>query len=269
MSEELNEEEEYTEETPQPYKGVDQRNRDEPEPEDEETDPEPKIAFNQTHDWQKRYGDLQSHMDKKVNKLVKELSEAKKGRLDVELPATKEEVAAFQEKYPDVYKVVQTVSKIEADDRVQDLQQTIEALEEKREELMVSTAEQELVKAHPDWATLSADDSFTEWLKGQPKSISDGIYNNNTDAPWAIRVVDLYKSDTSTAGEKTMKKKTKAKDKAAAAEVVTLPQGGKELATEDGAKIWTMAEIKGMRPEVYVKYEKEIDKANREGRIQP
>lgn len=269
MSEELNEEEDNTEETPQPYKGASQRSREEPDPEVDEPDPEPTIAFNQDHNWQKRYGDLQSHMDKKVNALTKEIAEAKKGRLDVELPATKEEVAAFQEKYPDVYKVVQTVSKVEADDRVQDLQQTIEALEEKREELMVSTAEQELVKAHPDWATLSVDETFTEWLKGQPKSISDGIYDNNTDAPWAVRVVDLYKSDTSTAGDATKKKKTKAKDKAAAAEVVTLPQGGKELTTEDGSKIWTMDEIKGMRPEVYAKFEKEIDKANKEGRIQP
>jgi hypothetical protein len=44
---------------------------------------------------------------------------------------------------------------------------------------------------HPDFPQLKTDEKFLMWLDEQPQSIADGIYKNNTDSKWAIRVVDL------------------------------------------------------------------------------
>ena len=52
-----------------------------------------------------------------------------------------------------------------------------------------------------------------------------------------------------------------------AAQAVTKTQRG-SITTEGGKKIWSISEIAKLKPQQYVKHEKEIDLARKEGRIQ-
>ena len=122
---------------------------------------------------------------------------------------------------------------------------------------------QELLRLQPDFNTLKSDDSFLSWLDKQPESISDAIYNNNTDAKWASRVVDLYKADTGT--PKKSKTVNKSKD---AAMAVSKPVV-RDIATSDTSnkKIWKGSDIARLKPWEFEKVEAEIDLARQEGRI--
>ena len=52
-----------------------------------------------------------------------------------------------------------------------------------------------------------------------------------------------------------------------AAEAVTRTKRG-SIATNDGKKIWSVSEIAKLKPQQFVQYEKEIDQARKEGRIE-
>ena len=86
------------------------------------------------------------------------------------------------------------------------------------------------------------------------------IYNNNTDARWASRVVDLYKADTGS-------KPARVNKNSDAASSVTTPTS-RDVNTKGGSdKIWKASEIERMKSWEFEKFEKEIDKARSEGRI--
>jgi len=119
-----------------------------------------------------------------------------------------------------------------------------------------------LLNAHPEFSELKTDEKFLMWLDQQPESISDGIYKNNKDSRWAIRVVDLYKADNGI-GKKT--KKSRDADPAA---VVARP-AAKDVVGEaqSDKKIWKASEIGRMKSWQFEKLESEIDAAKAEGRI--
>ena len=52
-----------------------------------------------------------------------------------------------------------------------------------------------------------------------------------------------------------------------AAQAVTKTQRG-SITTEGGKNIWSVSEIAKLKPQQFAKYEKEIDTARREGRIE-
>ncbi len=60
---------------------------------------------------------------------------------------------------------------------------------------------------------------------------------------------------------------TKQTTKPNAAAAVTKTNKG-SITTEGGKKIWSVSEIAKLRPQQFAKYEKEIDAARREGRIE-
>ena len=220
-------------------------------------------------DYKKRYDDLKRHYDSKLEEWKterQELASARKagedsGLSQSELPKTPEELAAFREKYPDVYAIVETVSTLQAENRLKELKDEVQQLKGKEQNLIVQNAYKELISAHPDFSQLKTDEKFLMWLDDQPASIADGIYKNNTDARWAIRVVDLYKADTST---KTTKR-SKDADPAAAVTRST----AKDIAGEANSekKVWKASEIGRLKPWQFEKLEAEIDAAKKEGRI--
>jgi len=220
-------------------------------------------------DYKKRYDDLKRHYDSKLEEWKterQELASARKagedsGLSQSELPKTPEELAAFRDKYPDVYAIVETVSTLQAENRLKELKDEVQQLKGKEQNLIVQNAYKELISAHPDFSQLKTNEKFLMWLDDQPASIADGIYKNNTDARWAIRVVDLYKADTST---KTTKR-SKDADPAAAVTRST----AKDIAGEANSekKVWKASEIGRLKPWQFEKLEAEIDAAKKEGRI--
>ena len=175
------------------------------------------------------------------------------------IPPSAEELEQFKEQYPDIYDVVESISHLQADRRVGDIESRLGELREQEVELTKHNALTELSTLHPDFSELKESENFTKWLNDQPKSISDGIYENNTNAKWAARIVDLYKADHN------LQNKPKASPNAA--EAVTRTKRG-SIATDDGKRIWSVSEIAKLKPQQFAQYEKEIDQARQEGRIE-
>ena len=221
-------------------------------------------------DYKKRYDDLKRHYDSKLDEWKQErqeLAQAQQAGKDSgltasELPKTAEELEAFKAKYPDVYAIVETVSSMQAQSRLEGLKGEIETLKGREQELEVQGAYKELLNAHPDFPELKANEKFLMWLDEQPASIADGIYKNNKDSRWAIRVVDLYKADNNI-GKKT--RKSRDADPAA---VVTRPSS-KDVAGEaqSDVKVWKASDIGKLKPWQFEKLEAELDAARAEGRI--
>lgn len=240
-----------------------------------------KVSKEQTHDFKKRYGDLKRHYDTKLNewKQEKEMFQAKLAveakKHDIKkLPKTEEELESFKEKYPDVYDVVETISSLQASERVKDIEGRLQELRQKEQEAVVQTAEKQLLSMHPDFSNLKEDESFLNWLEDQPTNISDGIFKNNTDVKWAARVVDLFKADigaprnTKRTNQKANKRPQSSSPKNQAAQSVTKTTANRSLDSfQDDTKIWSIAEIARLKPKEYELLEKEIDKAHKEGRV--
>lgn len=225
----------------------------------------------ESHDYKKRYDDLKRHYDAKVNEFKQEIDELKSAvrSNDVEMPRgirmpkTMEELQEFKDKYPEVFEVVQTVSAMQAQSQLSELQNEIGVIKEREREMEKQKAYAELLRLHPDFDEIKTDDDFLAWLDEQPESLSDGIYKNNTNARLAARVIDLYKADK---GISKKTKQTKSKDTDAAAAVTR--QSPREISTKDsGGKIWKASQIAKMKPWEFEKLESELDAARAEGRI--
>ena len=150
---------------------------------------------------------------------------------------------------------------MQAEQRAGDLRGEIDSLKKREEDLIVQSAYKELTTLHPDFTEIKTDEKFLEWLDQQPESISDGIYKNNKDARWASRVLDLYKADVGMTKEprKTNKSAAQAVKSTKAKEIVT--------DTDANKKVWKGSDIAKMKPWEFEKFEKEIDLARQEGRI--
>jgi len=220
------------------------------------------------HDYKKRYDDLKRHYDDKLKQFEAEKQDwqnavAKAESANVPLPKSTEELEEFKAQYPDVYGVVETVAAMQATERTTQLQGELEELRNREKELKAQSAYSELKNLHSDFDELRKDEKFLAWLEEQPENISDGITKNNTDVKWASRVIDLYKVD---AGITTKKKRSSAKTDAAAS--VSSPTA-KDIGSEAGGnkRIWKASEIGKMKAWEFEKFEKELDEARSEGRI--
>lgn len=244
--------------------------QEEATPEEEPTFAKPKEGSDT--DYKKRYDDLKRHYDSKLEEFKKEreeLLQAQQAGKDSglkasELPKTPEELERFKAKYPDVYAIVETVSSMQAESRMNDLKKEVESLRGREQELEVKSAYKELTSAHPDFVELKTDERFLAWLDQQPASIADGIYKNNKDAKWAIRVVDLYKLDTGNVGKK---KVTRDADPAAVVGKTAAKDVVGEADPTSGKKMWKASEIGKLKAHEFERYEKDIDAARAEGRI--
>jgi len=246
------------------------------DPSENEATPEGNTSFAEPQegsdtDYKKRYDDLKRHYDSKLDEWKQEREELanaqQAGRdsgLDMsQLPKTPEDLAKFKQDYPDVYAIVETVSSLQAENRLKDLKDEVETLKGREKKMEVQSAYKELLNAHPDFQNLKTDEKFLTWLDEQPSSIADGIYKNNTDSKWAIRVVDLYKADTGV----STKKRRNASDADPAAVVKTSTVKDVVGESSGDKKIWKASEIGRLKPWQFEKLEAEIDSARAEGRI--
>ena len=223
-----------------------------------------------THDYKKRYDDLKSHYDRKQNENKQKTEEleakvrlAEKNQVMANYtpPKTESELEDFKKKYPDVYDVVETISQRQAVKQVSSLQEEVKNLRKREEDLVIQNAFKELLNVHPDFSEIKDSPEFLEWLDTQPSSISNGVIKNNKDSKWAIRVLDLYKADKGLS-------KSRPKSTGSAAQSVTRTTA--KSVNVDGntnKRIWKASEIQKMNGTMYEKYEKEIDAAFKEGRV--
>tara|TARA_R110000822_G_scaffold55293_2_gene140685 strand:+ start:2357 stop:3127 length:771 start_codon:yes stop_codon:yes gene_type:complete len=150
--------------------------------------------------YKKRYQDIQRHIQTVRNQKDEELSQVK-AQLDeatkkqIKFPKTDEEVEAWSNRYPDVAKIVDTIARKRANEVLAEGEKRLIQVEKFEKTLNRQSAEQELLKYHPDFAAIKNDDNFHKWVFKQPAATQDSVYKNATDAHWASRTIDHYKSD--------------------------------------------------------------------------
>ena len=231
---------------------------------DEEATPDEERPVNAEEKvFKKRYDDLKRHYDSTVNKHKDEVIKLRKQLEEeagkIQLPKTKEEIEAWRTKYPDVYDVIETIAYTKADEKTKKIESELKELETKQVSVQKEKAEVELAKIHPDFNEIRQDEKFHEWVSKQDSTIQGWLYDNATNATLAARAIDLYKVDTGYS-----KKKTPNKSLEASKSVTSTARKEVDVTNK---KVWKLSTIAKMKPHEFVKHEKDIDLARREGRI--
>ena len=219
--------------------------------------------------FKKRYDDLKRHYD---STLGKHKDEVRTLRTQLESstkqfipPKSKEDLDSWRKEYPDVYEMVETIAMNKADTRAKEMETKYQNLQVQQEQIAKEKAEVELLKLHPDFTELRSKDDFHEWAAKQDPVIQDWLYENTSNASLAARALDLYKMDRGL-GKYSKKEEQTAKKEAAKAVSKTKKAEASDAPTK---KVWSNAAISKMSVREYAKYAEEIDRAVREGRIQP
>ena len=212
--------------------------------------------------FKKRYDDLKRHYDETVNKHKDELLKLKKEKEAIAskpIFKSKEELEEWRRDYPDMYDSVMQMTTEATMKAKQEMQEELLQIKKQQTSLARDRAEVELAKKHPDFKEIRDSSDFHDWASVQDSTIQSWLYDNTDNPKSAARAIDLYKYDR---GLSTKKVNYDAKKEAAKAVSKT-----KVSETPSEKKTWKWAEIQKMKPDVYAKFEEEIDKAHREGRI--
>ena len=215
--------------------------------------------------FKKRYGDLRRHtQDKekefqaKLDKLEAQLQAATKNELV--LPKSEDEVDAWAKKYPDVAGIVEAIADKKASERSSELDGRLKEIEELRTQARREKSESELMRLHPDFADIRADEAFHKWAEKQPKVYQDALYENAEDVQSVARVIDMYKSDNNIKTKKTVS----TADKDAASSVKS-----KRTAVDanDSSSYLSESQVDKMSIQEYEKRQEEIMDAQRKGKF--
>ena len=238
--------------------------------EGEQSEPEQKATPYKQPNYKKRYDDLKKHYDSKLNEFRSReqelINEATASRPEYQAPKTVEELEQFKAQYPDVYDVVETVSHLQSEAKVSELNSKIASLQERETAALRKEAESELLSNHPDFADIRESDDFHQWAEYQPEDIQAWVYNNPNNVRLASRAIDLFKQDIGLASNK--KKQTSQKSRSSssrAADMVSTKTTTIDATAEP--KIWTQEEIAALPMDEFDRLESEIDKALEEGRV--
>ena len=213
--------------------------------------------------FKKRYDDLKRHYDETISKHKDEVLKLKKEK---ELVASKpifkskEELEEWRKDYPDMYDSVMQMTTDATIKAKQDMEEELLQIKKQQSSLARDRAEVELAKKHPDFKDIRESSDFHDWASVQDSTIQSWLYDNSDNPKSAARAIDLYKYDR---GLSTKKVEYDAKKEAAKAVSKT-----KATETPTEKKVWKWSEIQKMKPDEYSRYEEQIDKAHREGRIQ-
>jgi hypothetical protein len=218
--------------------------------------------------FKKRYDDLKKHYDSTVNKHKDEVrtlrSQLESSTKQFVPPKSKQELEAWRKEYPDVYDMVETIAINKATTQTAELEDKYKNLQIQQEQIAKDKAEVELLKMHPDFSDIRSQDDFHKWAADQDPTIQGWLYDNTSNAKLAARAIDLYKMDRGLS-KLTKKEEKDVKKEAAKAISKTRKSTESEITTK---KIWTTSEISKLKPHEFEKYEKDIDLARLEGRIE-
>ena len=218
--------------------------------------------------FKKRYDDLKKHYDSTINKHKDEVrtlrTQLESSTKQFVPPKSKTELEAWRKEYPDVYDMVETIAMDKATTQTAELENKYKSLQLQQEQIAKEKAEVELLKVHPDFNELRANDDFHAWAEQQDPTIQGWLYENTSNSKLAARAIDLYKMD------RGLIKLTKKEEKDVKKEAAKAISKTKKATDSDipKKKIWTTSEISKLKPHQFEKFEKEIDLARLEGRIE-
>ena len=212
--------------------------------------------------FKKRYDDLKRHYDETISKHKDEVLKLKKEKEAVAsqpIFKSKEDLEEWRKDYPDMYDSVMQLTTEATLKSKQEMEEQLLEIKKQQSSLSRDKAEVELAKKHPDFKDIRESGDFHDWASVQDNTVQSWLYDNTDNPNAAARAIDWYKYDR---GLSSKKVNYDAKKEAAKAVSKT-----KASETPTEKKQWTWASIKKMKPEEYSKFEADIDKAHREGRI--
>ena len=212
--------------------------------------------------FKKRYDDLKRHYDETISKHKDDILKLKKENEAISkkpIFKSKEDLEEWRKDYPDMYDSVMQMTTEATMKAKEEMNEELLQIKKQQSALARERAEVELAKKHPDYKEIRENPDFHEWASVQDSTIQSWLYDNSDNPKSAARAIDLYKHDR---GLSTKKVEYDAKKEAAKAVSKT-----KVSETPSEKKTWKWTEIQKMKPDVYAKFEEEIDKAHREGRI--
>lgn len=231
------------------------------EDDEEPTSPEEKS-------FKKRYGDLRRHSQKQQAELQKQIDELR-GQLEkttkeqIRLPKSEEELSQWASEYPDVAKIVETIAIKKAQEQAKELEERMKKIDQMQYEATKQKAEAELMRLHPDFDKIREQEEFHNWVEDQPPWVQKVLYENETDAKSAARVIDLYKVEMGITG--TKKRSQKDDDREAARGFATGKGSGPDKGAESG--YIKESEVDRMSAKEYEKRQDEIVAAIRAGKF--
>jgi len=218
--------------------------------------------------FKKRYDDLKRHYDSTIQKHKDELrslrTQLESSAKQFVPPKSKAELEQWRQEYPDVYDMVETIAMTKADSRTKELEEKYHFIQKQQEQINKEKAEVELLKLHPDFNEIRQNEEFHTWAGKQDPVIQSWLYENTSNAQLAARALDLYKMDQ---GISKLTKKQENDVKKEAAKAITKTKKSEDTDIKP-KRIWTLSEISKLKSHEYEKYEKELDLARLEGRIQ-
>ena len=212
--------------------------------------------------FKKRYADLKRQYDETISNHKDEVLKLKKEKEAVASKPSfksKEELEEWRKDYPDMYDSVMQLTTEATMKSKQEMEEQLLDIKKQQTRLARDRAEVDLAKKHPDFKEIRESGDFHDWASVQDNTVQSWLYDNTDNPNAAARAIDLYKYDR---GLSSKKVNYDAKKEAAKAVSKT-----KASETPTEKKQWTWASIKKMKPEEYSKFEADIDKAHREGRI--
>jgi hypothetical protein len=235
----------------------------------EQTTPEPVVSpETPSHDWEKRYKDLQSYSSREMNTKSAEIAELKAGMSKFKVPKTADELAAFRTENPDTYQVIQSIAHDIANTQLESVNGELARV---NAQLTTSSREQSmdtLQRQHPDFMQIDGSPEFQSWLNTQNHEVQGWILTSE-DPDKVNMALSLFKQNTGWGSGQQNNSSTNVPD-ASGALAVDVRGGSGENSNEARMStqyVWGETEISRLRPDEYSKYESSIMLAADEGRI--
>jgi hypothetical protein len=220
----------------------------------EQEDPA-KNRYDDNHDWSVRYANLRSHADKQKKELEQKLAELQselKQRTAPTLPRSKEELAAFKAKSPELYDTLVSIVRTEftASGNSSQVDQRLEEVYAKQKK---ADAIAVVLDRFPDAVKTRKSKSFNDWLGGQTESVRNLLQSD--DPQDVITVLEIYSTRTRRGDQSS---------NVDASLDVGFPNAQEHLPPEK--KIWSASEVRKMPTHEYAKVAHHIRRAKAEGR---
>lgn len=236
----------------------------------EAANPEAVPEVEPTHNWEKRYKDLQSFNSRKINELNQRLEQAEKAVVQpLSVPKSPEELAAMREQDPEGYARIESIASAIAQQQLSTYDAQLATVTKDLTQSRIDSAEALIMKAHPDFKEIVANDAFHQWAEVQAPDVQDWIYNNPDQPSLSIRALTLYKADIGL-GTKTntqVAQNTQAQGGDMDVKVRTSTQTPDAVDRNHPTYIWSESEISRMRPAEFGKWNEAITLAQSEGRV--
>ena len=215
---------------------------------------------------QKRYRDLQSYTDKRLNSQQRQLEEYKKQSSSYVAPRTPEELQELKAKDPELFEAFETMIYDKAQEYVAPVQAEVNRLQQREAMIQIQAA-------HPDYMEISQSDHFKQWAEQEGPEIQAWI-NEESDPRLPIKALSYYKSvvgyNPSMQGQAPMQEPQAPVDSPAPVDMaqnVSLNSGTPSTHTQRPLKQWTRDEIEKMHVDTYLKHKDEIEAAMAAGLV--